>query len=336
MAGASAKQFNWKFSSYTHPGNKIQGVVQKWWCSELEKRSNGQIKTKMYWANELCGPREMMGAVKSGLADVVGHSPSYTPGKTAIWNVTRLPFICAPRLDQNAVITIRMHRESKYFLEDAKRFNCVFAGLATAPPLDFMGKKAIRTCEDLKGVRIRCDLHTGMVLKEFGAVPIHIPAIEIYTSMDKGMLDLVNICYPIGHLLKLDEISKYLTLNVETADLPAMFFINRDSYNALPDNLKKVIQDMVDELPAFLWDIPNSPKFKNAAWGKIKETGIEVIQFPKSERQRLMDKAASVWEKWAKDAGDYEAAKATLADYERIRDEVIAKYPEGVPGIKYK
>ena len=163
-----------------------------------------------------------------------------------------------------------------------------------------------------------------------------IPTIELYTSMDKGLLDMANMCLPIAHLWKIDEISKYVTLNVETSDLPAMFFINRDSWNELPENLKRVIQGVVDEIPAFLWDIPNDPQFQKEVSDVVKKEGIEVIHFPKAERNKLVAKAEKIWEKWATDSGNYEDAKATLAEYIRIRDEVISKYPEGVPGSKYK
>ena len=58
--------------------------------------------------------------------------------------------------------------------------------------------------------------------------------------------------------------------------------------------------------------------------------GIETIHFPKAERAKLEAKAAGVWEAWAKRSGKYDKAKQALADYMKIRDEVIAQYPNGV------
>ena len=72
---AEQKVFNWKYSSYTSSGAKSVAPCQRWWAEQVEKRSNGQIKVKIYWVDELCGPKEMMMAVKSRLADVVGHVP---------------------------------------------------------------------------------------------------------------------------------------------------------------------------------------------------------------------------------------------------------------------
>jgi TRAP-type C4-dicarboxylate transport system substrate-binding protein len=52
---AEKKVFNWKFSSHTTPGSKSLAPCQIWWADQVEKRSNGQIKIKMYWVDELCG-----------------------------------------------------------------------------------------------------------------------------------------------------------------------------------------------------------------------------------------------------------------------------------------
>jgi TRAP-type C4-dicarboxylate transport system substrate-binding protein len=337
VADAFAKEFNWKFASYAHSGNKHVAIGQRWWCEEVGKRSQGQIKVKMYWAGELCGPTELMGAVKSRLADVVGHAPAYTPGETSSWSMTWLPFVCATRLDHNALINIRMHRESKHFIEEAKKHNCIFGGVHTARALDLIGKKAIRTVTDLKGVRIRAaSVHVGEILKRFGAVPVFLPTVELFTSLERGLIDLTSFSYEVAHAYKLDEISKYLMLDMALADLPCMYLINKDSWNELPETLKKVIQSVIDDTPAWNWDFVHNPDFDKECWEVIKKMNIEVIHFPKSERDKIIAKAPDVWETWAKDSGDYKAAKVVLADYLRIRDEVVAKYPEGVPGIKYK
>ena len=206
----------------------------------------------------------------------------------------------------------------------------------TPRPLDLIGKKAIRTVTDLNGVRIRAaSMHVGEILRQFGAVPVFMPTVELYTSLERSLIDLTTFSYEVAHAYKLDEISKFLILDVALADLPCMYLINKDSWNELPETLKKVIQSVIDDTPAWNWDFVHNPEFDKGCWEVIKAKNIEVIHFPKSERDKLVAKAPDVWEKWAKDSGDYNAAKAALADYFRIRDEVVAKYPKGVPGIKY-
>jgi TRAP-type C4-dicarboxylate transport system substrate-binding protein len=333
---AAEKVFHWKFSSFTSPGNKSLGAGQLWWAEQVEKRSNGQIKVKMYWVDELCGPKEMMMAAKSRLAEVVTHVPNYTPGETPIWNATYLPFLCAQRLDHCVLVYNRLGRESKPFVEELNKFNCIFGGAFDNFGYNMMGKKPVRSMAELKGLRIHVPPDLGELLKQFGAVPMHVPVTEMYSALDTGLVDVLVHSRLTFHSYKVDEISKYLMVDMDMGALPAFYFINKDAFNELPDNLKKVVQSVIDDYPAYMWDFQNDPRRVQEADKVIKDRNIEVIHFPKADRAKLELKAAGVWEAWAKRSGNYENAKQALADYVRIRDEVVAKYPQGVPGIKYK
>jgi TRAP-type C4-dicarboxylate transport system substrate-binding protein len=336
VAAAEKKMFHWKFSSHTAPGNKSVGFSQSWWAEQVEKRSNGQIRIKMYWVDELCGPKEMMMAVKSRLADVVGQMPSYTPGETPILNATYLPFVSAPRLDQSVMVYNRVAKESKPFIDEMSKFNCIYAGAYEDEGYNLIGKKAVRTVNDLKGLRIRCMPDLGLVLKIFGAIPVTVPVTEMYSSLDTGIVDVIAQARSAFRAYKLDELSKYITLSLDMGCSPNIYLINREAWNELPDDLKKVVQSVIDDTPAFMWDFQHRPD-RLAEGGKVvKERGIEVIHFPKPERAKLVAQAESIWEAWAKRSGNYEVAKQALAEYIRIRDEVVAKYPEGAPGIMYK
>jgi TRAP-type C4-dicarboxylate transport system substrate-binding protein len=333
---AEKKVFNWKFSSHTTPGSKSLAPCQIWWADQVEKRSNGQIKIKMYWVDELCGPKEMMMAVKSRLADVVGQVPGYTPGETPIWNSTYLPFIWAPRVDQTMVIYERLAKESKPFIDEMNKFNCLYVGAYEHSGYNMMGKKPIRTVNDFKGLRVRVMTDLGEILKQFGAVTMLVPVTEMYSALDTGIVDVLTHDRLAFHAYKIDEISKYLMVDMDMGAAPTFYFINKDAWNELPDHLKNVIQSVMSDLPAFMWDYHRRPDRNEEAEKTIKEKGIEVIHFPKAERAKIEAKAEPIWEAWGKRTPNHENAKKALADYIRIRKETVAKYPEGVSGIKYK
>jgi TRAP-type C4-dicarboxylate transport system substrate-binding protein len=336
VIAAEKKVFHWRFSSHASPGSKSFALCQIWWAEQIEKRSNGQIKVKMYWIDEICGPKEMMMAVKSRLADVVGHVPSYAPGETPIWNSTFLPFLCPPRVDQNMVIYNRLSKESRLFIDEMNKFNCVYGGAYDTEAYNLMGKKPVRSVADLKGMRIRVMPDLGEILKQFDAVPVTVPVTEMFSALDTGVVDLVAMSRLAFHAYKVDEISRYMILDMDMSAVPTFYFINKEAWNELPDNLKKVVESVIEDSPAFIWDFANLPDRVTEAYKVIKQRNMEIIHFPKTERAKLMAKAKGVWETWAKRSGNYENAKQALADYIRIRDEVVAKYPQGVPGIKYK
>lgn len=331
LAGSSAwaQQFNWKLATYISPGNKSLGAGHKWWADEIEKRSNGQIKVKIYWADELAGTKEMMQTVQSGLADVVAHAPVYTPGETPIWNVAYLPFLAPARPDHALMVYNRMAKESKPFQAELDRFNCVFGGSHDSSANNLMGKKQVRNLQDLKGLRVRCMPDLGKILKEYGAVPVSIPVPETYTSLDSGVVDVAVFAAEGFRTWKLDEISKHLTIDMDMGALPSFYYINKDQWNKLPDNLKKVVQSVIDDQPAVVAGIIS--RLQVEANEVVKARNIQVHRFPKEDREQLTAKAAGVWEEWAKRAKTPDLCKAALTDYIKVRDEVVAKYPQGAP-----
>ncbi|MBW1799971.1 MAG: C4-dicarboxylate TRAP transporter substrate-binding protein [Deltaproteobacteria bacterium] len=323
-----AKVYNWKFASYVPAANKSLGAGQKRWAEEIERRSNGQIKVKIYWARELVGPKEMPNAVKSGLVDVVGLCPAYTPGQTPFWSVIYMPFLPPARPDQCLLLYDRLVKESKALKGEMDKFNCVYVGGHDSTPYNLMGKKPVRNVEDLKGLRIRCMSDHGKVLGKFGSVTVSMPVTQMYTSLDKGLIDEVAFAFEGFRTWKIDEISKYTTLGLNMGALPALFWLNKDRWNELPDNLKKVVQSVAEDHIAFVTNLVYG--LKDATLKSVKEKGIEISQFPKGDREKLLAVAPGVWDGWAKRTKNYDTAKAVLADYIRIRDEIVAKYPQGI------
>jgi TRAP-type transport system periplasmic protein len=329
---AFAQTVNWKFASYVASSNKGLGVGHKWWAEQVEKRSNGQIKVKIFWADELSGTKEMMQTVQSGLADVVAHAPVYTPGETPIWNAAYLPFLAPARVDQALMVYNRLANESKVFKAELDKFNCVFGGSHDSSSNNLMGKKPVRNLQDLKGLRVRCMPDLGKILREYGSVPVSVPVPETYTSLDSGIVDVVVFASEGFRTWKIDEISKYLTIEMDMGALPSFYYINKDQWNKLPENLKKVVQSVIDEQPAVVAEIVS--KLKVEADDMVKAKNIEVLRFPREDREKLAAKSAAIWEEWAKRSKSPEACKAALADYLKIRDDVVAKHPQGMPAKK--
>jgi TRAP-type C4-dicarboxylate transport system substrate-binding protein len=330
---AEGKVFNWKFSSWSASGNTLATPFHKWWISEVEKRSKGRIKIKIYYVDELNGPKEMMQAMMSGLADVVTNVPFYSGGETPIWQMPYLPFTNLAREDWNALVFNRLAMESKPYIDETNKFNGVYMGSYVAPGFyNLMGKKPVRNVNDLKNLRIRLAPDIGIILKKFGVSAVSLPATEFYTALDNGLIDAVAHTPLTLHAYKIDEISKYLTIDMDMQVGFSNYFINKKSWNALPDDLKKAIETVRDDNPKALTDFFNNPAFSESAAKMLKKRNIEVIKFPKEERQKLIDAAIPEYEAWAKRCPDYNACKQAYADHQTFSKEVMAKYPNGATG----
>jgi TRAP-type C4-dicarboxylate transport system substrate-binding protein len=235
-------------------------------------------------------------------------------------------------VDQTLLVYNRLARESKPFQDELERFNCVYGGAHDSSSNNAIGKKPMRSLDDMKNLRIRCMPALGRIFKEYGATIVSVPVTETYTALDTGMIDVVVFGTEGFRTWKVDEIAQYLTLDMDMGALPSFYFINKKSWEKLPGNLKKVVQSVIDDQPAFVGALVE--KLKKEALEVVKEKKIEVSSFPKSDRDALAAKAAVIWEESARRTGDYETNSAALKDYQRIRDEVTAKFPKGVAAVQ--
>ena len=121
---------------------------------------------------------------------------------------------------------------------------------ATTPGLEsLVSKVPLDGVDDLKGLKMRAP--EGLVQSVFaaaGAAPVNLPGSEVYTSLDKGVIDAAdysvfstnqaqglhdiakNPVYPGFHSLPLVEVS-----------------MNKSEWDDLPDDLKTTLTESVEE-----------------------------------------------------------------------------------------
>ena len=89
--------------------------------------------------------------------------------------------------------------------------------------------KPIRTLEDLKGMRIRTpSAAQSAQLEALGAIPIDMPANQIYNNLDRGVIDASMIPMSAALDFKLIEVAKYFTINAPLGRSPFLVAMNRE------------------------------------------------------------------------------------------------------------
>jgi TRAP-type C4-dicarboxylate transport system substrate-binding protein len=79
--------------------------------------------------------------------------------------------------------------------------------------------------------------------------------------------------------------------------MSCFYIANKDAWDALPEEFKKYHMEWYNKSPA-IWHA----EFKKAddKWIPIFKKHLEFIDFPFSERERLVGEAEEVYEKWVK------------------------------------
>jgi TRAP-type C4-dicarboxylate transport system substrate-binding protein len=159
-----------------------------------------------------------------------------------------------------------------------------------------MGKKAVRTAEDLKGARIRMGGEIGKVLAAAGAVPTLVPAPEVYESLSRGTIDLVGFPWTYAYgAYKIHEVSKFVTVPISLGTMNCPYIASKDAWDALPAKFKEYHMEWYRKSPE-VW----AAEYQAAddKWMPIFKQKLEFIDFPRSERDKLVAKAESFYKAW--------------------------------------
>ena len=101
--------------------------------------------------------------------------------------------------------------------------------------------------EELKGIKIAVVTpYEAMSLKALGMTPVGMGPGDMYTSVERGVVDAVSGDFNQDFIWKLFEVTNYRTDNVDITQRVAPIIMNIETYETLPADLKKIFDEVTD------------------------------------------------------------------------------------------
>lgn len=227
---------------FTHFWPGVAGIhknVFRAWADTVEKASGGRLRVEIFPSETLSKADNAYQATVDGIADIAATAPGYTNGRFPLTQVVELPNV-STSATQGACIAQTLYDEGVTRDEYADSHVLFFF---TTGPGYLHGRQPIRTPDDLRGMRVRRPTAVvGQALKELGAMPVGMPAPEVYTALQRGVIDAVSLPWEGTKVFRLNEQARWHT-EVPFYTLAFVATMNRDVYENLPPDLQKVIDD---------------------------------------------------------------------------------------------
>ncbi len=142
-------------------------------------------------------------------------------------------------------------------------------------------RKEIKTVEDLKGLKFRIGGIGGAILTKLGALPQQIPPAEVYTSLEKGLIDGAEWIGPYDdERLGLHKVAKYYyTPGWWEGSAQVTLLINQKAWDSLSKVQKDVLECAATEQCVLMiakYDAKNPEALK-----RLVASGVQLRQFPK-------------------------------------------------------
>lgn len=212
------------------------------WAEQIEKDSRGRIKVQVFPSMQLGGKAEqLLTQVRDGVVDVAWALPGFTPGVMPKLEIFELPF-----LHRNTRATVMSLQDyvPKYMQKDFEPYHILLVHCHAGAL--FMTKEPINKVEDFKGMKLRAYSRTNAwILEALGAAPLQVALPELAPMLSKGTVTGSILPYEIAPSVKMQDLTDYFTTlappqpRLSTAIFT--FLMNKQKYESLPPDLKKVI-----------------------------------------------------------------------------------------------
>jgi TRAP-type C4-dicarboxylate transport system substrate-binding protein len=147
----------------------------------------------------------------------------------------------------------------------------------------YMNKK-IKGIADLKGLKIRVAPLYIPWMKALGAKPITIPPMEIYTAMQRGVVD--GFMWPAYAIpgMGWHEVTKYMVTQGVFQIEPATV-VSLKKFNALPKDLQQVLRKVVEVMEGI--DTVRSMLRMESDWVIMSRAGMKKIVLPAADAKKF-------------------------------------------------
>jgi TRAP-type transport system periplasmic protein len=294
---AADKVVTLQFSSFFPPSDRLS-LALKDFGKDIETKTNGRVKVDFFPGGTLTPPNQTYDGVLKDIVDMGESSFAITPGRFPAMEVLDLPSGA-----KNSVNMTKMANEF-YKKFKPKELDAVKVLFLTAPsPQYFHTKKPVRKLEDLKGMKVRCAGGAVVnLVKALGAVPVVMPASDVYDALSKGVMEGVVVPWAAVGQFKFYEVVNYTTVNRLTSVSSVGYIVmNKSKWDSLPPDVQKIIEQLGDEYAgkmAVIWDEKDAESIKAAAAYKH-----QTINLSDAEEERWAKEAAPLYDAYIKEKG---------------------------------
>ena len=271
-------------------------VSLKFWKG-VEDAVGGAVKVQFNPGGAMGKPGGTYQRTLQGVNNIGHFNPAFNTGVFPMWDIFHYPVHCPSAL-KLAQFQLKMY-DKGYFNKEFSQVK--ITALFNISAFILFSNKKITTIDDLKGLKIRVASEGWVELcKALGAVPVTLPTGEMFSAMQKGIVDAVANIWDAAHVFKLNEVSKYVNelYLITTTHIEAM---NKKNWEKLPQAGKDYInanwrQYSLDCAKTYDDVIP---KFRK----EFLDTGPdrEVVEFAPGELEKMDQMVVPIWKKWVAD-----------------------------------
>lgn len=254
-ATVEAKVYRWKIQSGYPHGDLSMDLLTEF-AAAVDKRSNGRLKISVFAEPEIVPVDQLFEATKRGTLDMLHCGGTFWGGIVPVGEIEfgipygfRIPEI--KDFKANAAEVRRFFFQSGFvdiLREEYGKQELYWLDMHTYGAVPFVvATKCIKTCDDLKGVKIRDEGIWTKWHNMLGARGTYISGGEAYMALKLGTLDASQWDVSCITGLKWHEVAPYWIRGEENDQCIGHILVNMKSWDSLPYDLKKALAGAAED-----------------------------------------------------------------------------------------
>ena len=277
---AKEKTYNWKMVTTWPPNLPVLQTGAERFAKRVEEATGGRIKIKVFAGGELVPPLGVFDAVSDGSVECGSGAAYYWAGKApaAQW-FAAVPFGLNP---QGINAWFYSGGGLELWEEVYAPFNVVPRPQGnTGVQMGGWFRKPMVTIADYKGLKMRIPGLGGKVVAMAGGTVVLLPGGEIFTSLERGVIDATEWVGPMHDLrmgfYKAAKYYYYPGWHEPGTCLEVIF--NKKVYDALPRDLQITLDAVAAETN--MWSLCEFEAGNGAALQElISKHNVNLVRFP--------------------------------------------------------
>jgi TRAP-type transport system periplasmic protein len=264
---------------------------------DLVKKTNGQVTVEYSYAQALGKIPEYYDVLVRGTADVVHYSPYQTTGMFPLSEVGTLPFV-VPTAEIASKAFAEVYKKKlldKRFYEGTKTlFVCGDQGSNFRT-----SNKPVKTLDDAKGLKIMIPGGeiTSSRVTAMGAVPVTVTGPDVYIALQKGTVEGQLTGWAPMPQFKWCEVNHFATEPL-IGGSPWAVGMNLDSFNKLPKNVQKIIDEMSASDEYMIATAKDLDIMGKTGRDCFISKGGKIVEWEPAALKQLGENTKPVWDKW--------------------------------------
>jgi TRAP-type C4-dicarboxylate transport system substrate-binding protein len=266
-------------------------------AEDVAAATDGELEIVVHSAGSLFPHAEIHQAVATGQVPIGEELISLRTNEDPVFGVDSVPFLATSYDDAR-----RLWQASRPVIEERLAADGLVLLFAVPwPPQGLYASRPVESIEDLSGVPFRAyNAATARVAELMGAVPTQVEVPEVPQAFATGIVEAMITSPTTGVSTQAwDFVDHYYDIQ---AWLPKnMVVVNRDAFEALPEDVQAAVRDAAAEAEARGWTMSAAESEEKTQ--TLADNGIQVGPPSATLEAELATIGVTMAAEWAEDAG---------------------------------